>query len=1115
MSSSLLKLVSLLLLAVGGAVAQTTIPPYQIRPGVNGQCLTTVAGQTTWATCAGGGSTGYNLIQSAGVSLAQRQTVNFLGSLSCVDNPGQGRTDCSLVTPLPVVEGGTGLTTLTAHVLYVGNGTSTPNAISPGTSGQVLESGGPGVDPTFQDPIVSGPDAPGVAPTRNPVQVGAFDGTNVQRVKSDTSGNLSVNVQNFPATQAVSAASLPLPSGAASSTNQTNGTQQTQVTDGAGHTQPTGDTSARTIHTTVDNASVAVTVTSLPLPAGAAQDATLTGGTLKAEPFDGTNVIGTATHPVQVSLANTAANSNAVKVDGSGVTQPVSGTVSVNALPSGSNTIGKVDLLGNAGAVLDSAGQNATSPANELLVAGQFNTTPTTITSGNVSPLQLDASGNLNVNIKAGGGSGGTSSTFGATFPSTGTAAGASDGTNMKPLLVDGSGSLKTNCISGCSAAGDQTTSSMALGALNAAINITLAGERGAAFQLQSGGTGVYTVTPECSFDGGVLYNVDGYIQDPFLGTFSTTATIASAQGTTDYQVLCPAGASHARMIVTAYTSGTANWLARATVNTWQGLTFPVIAGGQVLTSGQVSTPALDTQGGLEVSVINPTGTPLRTAASETIGTRVEVNAALRLKDTTQSTGSQLVGAPGDATNGLFVNVKAGAVTANAGTGTFTTSDANLVSQGSTTSGEKGPLAQGAVTNSAPSYTTAQTDPLSLDTSGNLRTSVNNTVTVNNTQQGTASQNVAQFGGNSVVTGTGTGGSGIPRVTVSSDSSLTANQGTAAVSTAGWPITSGNLAETTAAWTSATTVNTALTLTVTGYNSINVYFNQTTTLTGGVATFEGSDTTGFTNAYPVQCTQGNSFTTAGTYTFVASTNQQWDCDVSAFIAFRVRLSTVISGTGTVNVGLEASAGATVPEVSVGGKVSIDQTTPGTTNAVAVTNLPTTVDTNTGNASASTLREAVATNNPAISAWGHGATGSAVPANATQVGGTDGTNLIVPFIDPCQRAARTRVAISITANTQEITGASSKQTYICDLDIVVGAATNVALVEGTGTTCGTTTAGMAGGATAATGWNFAANGGLTKGNGQGWVYKTNTAADNVCLFVSAANQVSGSLSWVQF
>lgn len=120
-----------------------------------------------------------------------------------------------------------------------------------------------------------------------------------------------------------------------------------------------------------------------------------------------------------------------------------------------------------------------------------------------------------------------------------------------------------------------------------------------------------------------------------------------------------------------------------------------------------------------------------------------------------------------------------------------------------------------------------------------------------------------------------------------------------------------------------------------------------------------------------------------------------------------------------------------------------------------------------------------------------------------------------FVDPCKMATASQYTISLTANTQIITGTASKQTYICSINIVVAAATNVAIVEGTGSTCGTGTAGMAGGSTAATGWNFAANGGLTLGNGDSWVIKTATAADNVCILVSAANQVSGSIKYVQF
>lgn len=51
--------------------------------------------------------------------------------------------------------------------------------------------------------------------------------------------------------------------------------------------------------------------------------------------------------------------------------------------------------------------QNSASPSNGQLSLAQFNTTPTAITSGNTSPLQLDNAGNLLVNIKVGGGGGG------------------------------------------------------------------------------------------------------------------------------------------------------------------------------------------------------------------------------------------------------------------------------------------------------------------------------------------------------------------------------------------------------------------------------------------------------------------------------------------------------------------------------------------------------------------------------------------------------------------------------------------------------------------------------------------------------------------------------------
>ena len=52
------------------------------------------------------------------------------------------------------------------------------------------------------------------------------------------------------------------------------------------------------------------------------------------------------------------------------------------------------------------------------------------------------------------------------------------------------------------------------------------------------------------------------------------------------------------------------------------------------------------------------------------------------------------------------------------------------LAQGSTTSGQSGPLVQGAVTAATPTYTTATTSPLSMNVSGQLRTTLDNGITL-------------------------------------------------------------------------------------------------------------------------------------------------------------------------------------------------------------------------------------------------------------------------------------------------------------------------------------------------------------------------------------------------
>ena len=127
--------------------------------------------------------------------------------------------------------------------------------------------------------------------------------------------------------------------------------------------------------------------------------------------------------------------------------------------------------------------------------------------------------------------------------------------------------------------------------------------------------------------------------------------------------------------------------------------------------------------------------------------------------------------------------------------------------------------------------------------------------------------------------------------------------------------------------------------------------------------------------------------------------------------------------------------------------------------------------------------------------------------------TDGTNFLL--VDPCKGQTKLYASISQTANTQLVSGTASKKIYVCSLHVVAAAATNVAVVEGTGSVCGTSTTGVGGfgGATAAAGWNFAANGGIALGNGDSSLGAEGTAGDNLCAFNSGSGQVSGGISYV--
>lgn len=118
------------------------------------------------------------------------------------------------------------------------------------------------------------------------------------------------------------------------------------------------------------------------------------------------------------------------------------------------------------------------------------------------------------------------------------------------------------------------------------------------------------------------------------------------------------------------------------------------------------------------------------------------------------------------------------------------------------------------------------------------------------------------------------------------------------------------------------------------------------------------------------------------------------------------------------------------------------------------------------------------------------------------------------LDPCSGVAKSYLPIDIvTATTTEITSAlagASTHYYICSVALVTAGANNVAIVDDDTDNCASVTSGVMGGVTAGEGFNLAANGGLTLGNGQGSIARTGGTNRVLCIVTSAAVQLSGTI-----
>ena len=215
----------------------------------------------------------------------------------------------------------------------------------------------------------------------------------------------------------------------------------------------------------------------------------------QAENYQGGTAVGAA-NPLQVSLANTGANATAVKVDGSAVTQPVSGTVT--------------------------AAQATAANLNATVVQG---------TATNLKTQAENYQGGTAV---------GAANPLQVSLANTGTNATA---ININDTSTDLTASISISALSGTS--GSITT---------------LNGQGTYVFQLT--GTWTATLQVQITVDGTNWLNITDSlaINSHTLGTFSANGNI-TANGI--YQVDC-SGLSGIRLIATAFSSGPVTGTARA-----------------------------------------------------------------------------------------------------------------------------------------------------------------------------------------------------------------------------------------------------------------------------------------------------------------------------------------------------------------------------------------------------------------------------------------------------------------------------------------------------------------------------------------------------------------------
>ncbi len=465
---------------------------------------------------------------------------------------------------------------------------------------------------------------------------------------------------------------------------------------------------------------------------------------------------------------------------------------------------------------------------------------------------------------------------------------------------------------------------------------------------------------------------------------------------------------------------------------------------------------------------------------------------------------------------------------------------------GGTTSGQTGNLHMGAVTSAAPSYTTGQTDPLSLNLSGGLRvdgsgvtqpvsaaslplpsgaaTSANQSTEITSlgtiaTNSGTEATAANQTTGNTslstIATNSGTQATAANQTTIITD--ITRPQGVIAAATApsymslgGGVYNSGGVSLSNGQ-SAALQFNSAGALLVSG-------------AAGGTSLAdEGAFTQGTTAATPLSALYATSITnlTAGQAGAVRSTNDRKLMVDTPNIEAALTAATA----PTYGVGILGQYNSTAPTLTSAQTAALQLTSAGSLhtwvdNTLAALMAADAISTSTL-ASMSPVgslgllwngttydRQKEAGVTGAAMVGGMGAVGSTFAGNPL-VGGALGSGATGGEINGLIQAdTSTPINVSTATTTQLVALSSGRKIYVTSYDVVAGGTGNITFEYGTGSNCAT-------GTTALTGaYNLTAQNGIAKGNGEGPVLVV-PAGNALCVLTSAAVQMSGSVATAQF